>query len=173
MLLRQVLAEERAAAVDVLPATPTREQIDLAEQWLLDHEYLIGVEIQVRHYFTPGLYAREVFIPARAVLTGAEHKTRHLVTFSGDITVWHEGQMVRLTGYHTLESSPGVKRVGLAHADTYCIGFFPNPDECRDIAELERRLVLNPEMLQNNRKPVLPFGPAGDKEIECSESQPQ
>ena len=133
-----------------LPSTPTREQILRLEGELLALEGAgLGLQIQTRHYFSPGLYAREVFIPAGTVLTGATHKTEHLVLFAGDITVWHEGAMVRLTGHHTRVSTPGAKRVGFAHADTYCTAFFATDET--DPAALERLLVEEPEQLQTHR----------------------
>lgn len=138
----------------VLPHAPTLAEIERIERVLLAAEAEHGVELRTRHHFAPGVYAREVFIPAGTVLTGARHKCAHLVTFVGDITVWHEGQMVRLTGHHTLLSTPGAKRVGYAHADTWCTGFFATDET--DVRKLEEMLVETPEMLQGNRKPVLP-----------------
>jgi len=149
----------------LLPQTPTREQIQRLEAELLDAEAQgFGVKLETTHYFSPGIYAREIFIPAGTVLTGAQHKTEHLVLFVGDITVWHEGQMVRVTGHQTLVSKPGAKRVGFAHEDTFCTGFFPNPDECRDVRELEMRFVEGSHLLQNNRLAERHGG------LECSES---
>lgn len=138
----------------VLPEAPTLEQIERLEQGLLAAESEHGVELQTRDYFGPGLYARELFIPAGTVLTGARHKVDHLVTFEGDITVWHEGHMVRLTGRHTLTSTAGAKRVGFAHADTYCTGYFATEET--DIRRLEEMLVEDSHMLQRNRQPTLP-----------------
>jgi hypothetical protein len=46
------------------------------------------------------------------------HKAEHLNICSGDISVWTEQGMKRITGYAVLPSLPGAKRVGLAHADT-------------------------------------------------------
>lgn len=137
-----------------LPETPTREQIERFERLLLAAEPTHGVELRTRHHFAPGVYAREIFIPAGTVLTGARHKCAHLVLFAGDITVWHEGHMLRLTGHHTLLSQPGAKRVGLAHEDTYCTGFFATEET--DVRKLEEMLVEESDMLQCNRKPVLP-----------------
>ena len=134
--------------LDFIEATPTRAQIEAFEALNLE---LPQVELPLRHYFTPGMYAREMFIPAGTVLTGAVHKTEHLSVFVGDITVWTDGGMKRLTGHHTFASKPGAKRVGYAHADTYCTGFFPNPDDVTDILALEHLLCESPEQLQNNR----------------------
>jgi hypothetical protein len=123
------------------------DQIKRLEAMLLQHEQ---VELPTKHYFSPGLYAREMFIPAGTVLTGAVHKTEHLCIFVGDITVWTEGGMKRLTGHHTFISKPGAKRVGYAHADTWTTGFFVT--DKTDVDELERELIEDdPACLQCNR----------------------
>lgn len=127
-------------------AQPTREQIEHLEALILQRPQ---VDTPIRHYFAPGLYAREMFIPAGTVLTGAVHKTEHLALFVGDITVWTEQGMQRLTGHHTFVSKPGAKRVGYAHADTYCTGFFPT--DKTDVAEIERDLVEDAHLLASNR----------------------
>lgn len=140
-------ATELQDCAKTLPITPTREQIYRLEQYLLAGEQ---VETPTSHFFAPGLYARQMFIPANTFLTGDVHKTEHLAIFVGDITVWTDEGMKRLTGHHTFVSKPGAKRVGFAHADTWCTGLFPS--EKTDIAELERDLVENPHLLQCNRK---------------------
>jgi hypothetical protein len=139
------------AALDAIEAThkPTREQILNIEKFILDCPQ---VETPTTHYFSPGIYAREMFIPAGTVLTGAVHKTEHLVQFVGDITVLTDGGMQRLTGRHTFVSQPGVKRVGYAHADTWCTGFFAT--DKTDIEELENDLVEDAHLLQS-RAPAL------------------
>jgi hypothetical protein len=138
-----------------LDAAPTRAQIERLEAYILQ---MPQVETPTSHYFAPGLYAREMFIPAGTVLTGAVHKTEHMAQFTGDITVWTEDGMKRLTGRHTFVSKAGAKRVGYAHADTWCTGFFPT--DKTDVAELERELIEdNPLLLQCNRL-IFPPRPA-------------
>lgn len=136
------------AALDEIEATgaPTRQQILNIEKFILDGPQ---VETPTTHYFSPGIYAREMFIPAGTVLTGAVHKTEHLVQFSGDITVLTDDGMQRLTGRHTFISKPGVKRVGYAHADTWCTGFFATTKT--DIEELENDLVEDAHLLQTRQ----------------------
>jgi hypothetical protein len=137
--------------LDSIEATgkPTREQIINIEQFILGCPQ---TETPTRHFFAPGLYAREMFIPAGTVLTGAVHKTEHLVQFDGDITVLTDGGMQRLTGRHTFVSKPGIKRVGYAHADTWCTGFFVT--DKTNIEELENELVEDAHLLQC-RRPVI------------------
>ena len=78
------------------------------------------VDCPVWHHFAPGLYARKMLIRADTVLTGAVHKTEHLVIVSGDISVTTPDGTKRITGAHEIfKSLPGEKRAGYAHTDTY------------------------------------------------------
>lgn len=78
-----------------------------------------GVEIEPRHYFAKGLYAREIFIPKGTLLTGKIHKHEHLNIISkGEISVLTESGPQRIKAPCTIVSLPGTKRVGYAHEDT-------------------------------------------------------
>lgn len=139
-------------ALQVLPQSPTREQIAALESGLLDIEAQGGgVTLETWHHFADGLVARTILIPAGTCLTGAEHRAEHLNICSGDVTVWTEAGMRRITGHAVLPSLPGAKRVGLAHADTYWTTVHRNPGNERDVAKLEDALIANPEMLQSRR----------------------
>ncbi len=136
----------------LLPAIPTREQIDRLEGVLLQAEESgHGVAIETWHHFAEGLVARTIFIPAGTALTGAPHKAEHLNVCHGDIEVWTEQGMKRLTGYHVIPSLPGAKRVGLTFADTWWTTIHLNPGNERDIAKLEDALIEAPEALQSRR----------------------
>lgn len=139
-------------ALDAIEATrmPTREQILDIERYILKCPQ---VETPIRHYFSPGIYAREMFIPAGTVLTGAVHKTEHISLFVGDITVLTDGGMQRLTGHHTFVSKPGAKRVGYAHSDTWCTGFFATNET--DISKLESELVEHAHLLQGSTPAIV------------------
>ena len=148
MLMRALLDDTPA----VLPAVPTREQIERLEGVLLQVEQQGGgIELDTWHHFADGLVARTIMIPAGACLTGAVHKAEHLNVCHGDITVWTEQGMRRLTGYHVLPSLPGAKRVGLAHAQTFWTTVHANPANERDIAVLEDALVADSDRLQSRR----------------------
>lgn len=131
-----------------LTAVPTRAQIERLEDLLLSVPEA-HVSIDIEHVFAPGVYCRKAFIKAGTVLTGKEHLTEHANVCVGDITVWTERGMKRLTGMHTLVSTPGTKRVGYAHADTVWMTIHPNPDDCRDLVLLEERLVLEARHVLN------------------------
>lgn len=73
------------------------------------------VDCPVKHYFAPGLYAREMTIPAGVVLTGAVHKTEHLCTISAGLIAVDSGDgPVLIRAPYTFVSKPGVKRAGYA-----------------------------------------------------------
>jgi hypothetical protein len=99
-------------------------------------------EFPVKHHFSPGIYMRELFIPKGSTVTGKIHKTEHMNVLSqGDITVWTEDGMKRLTASTVIKSQPGIKRVGFAHEDSIWITVHHNPDNGQDIEKIEEMLV--------------------------------
>ena len=93
-------------------ALSPREKVQALEDEIAK---LPQVDCPVRHYFAPGLYAREMTIPAGCALTGAVHRTEHLCTVSkGHIWVDDGTGLVELFGGATFVSKPGVKRAGAA-----------------------------------------------------------
>jgi hypothetical protein len=75
------------------------------------------LEIPVRHYFSDGVYAREITIPKGAVVTGKIHKYRQLnILSAGELSVWiEEGVIERVKAPFTTVSPPGTKRIAYAH----------------------------------------------------------
>lgn len=143
--------------IAMLPDTPTREDIDAFVRFLMSQEQAgHGVEVLTWHHFAEGQAARTIVVEAGTWVVGVEHLHEHLCISSGDITVWTVGGCKRLNGYHVLTSLPGAQRVGFAHADTWWTTVHLNADNCRDVAELERRCFATPEMLQGNRHALPP-----------------
>lgn len=135
------LRRERASSMpegaiaQALPRVPTRAQIVALERHLLD---MPAVEIEPRHHFAKGIYAREIRIPAGTILTGKVHRTEHLNVLSeGEITVWTEDGMKRLQAPATIVSRPGTKRVGYAHTDTTWITIHGTDETDLDVLEAE------------------------------------
>ena len=99
------------------------------------------VDLPVKHYFTAGLYARELTIPAGTTLTGRTHRFENLNVLSqGEISVLVDGRIQRLRAPVTLISPPGTKRVGFAHSD--CIWTTLHVTELTDIAAIEQAMLL-------------------------------
>lgn len=102
------------------------------------------IEIKTTHHFAPGVYMREIFIPKGTTLTGKIHKTEHLNILSqGDLSVWTEEGIKRLSASTVIASQPGVKRVGYAHEDSVWITVHPNVSEARDVESIEASLVVD------------------------------
>lgn len=98
------------------------------------------VEIPPVHYFSKGLYAREIFIPKGTLLTGKIHKTEHLNIISkGDISVVTEEGTKRIQAPFTMVAKPGTKRVGYAHEDTVWTTI--HATEETDLEKIEHELI--------------------------------
>lgn len=108
------------------------------------------LECPVTHIFSPGIYVREIFMPAGAIIVGYVHKTRHLnVVLTGRATVHMEGDTREIEAPMTFESGPGVQKVLLIHEDVLWQTIHHNPKDCRNVRKLEERLVkISPEDLK-------------------------
>jgi len=94
-----------------------KETIDQFEAALTEYP---AVDCPVVHRFTPGLYIREIFIPAGTMLTSAEHKKEHpFVITKGEIEVIseNEGAITYLAPFHGI-TKPGTRRMLRAITDT-------------------------------------------------------
>lgn len=102
------------------------ESIRRLEAGMLD---LPQVDCPVRHYFAPGLYAREIFIPKGTVLTGAVHKTENLAVLSqGKLRLVTDTGTVDICAPHTLTVLPGQKNAAYALEDSVWTNFFPTTE---------------------------------------------
>ncbi len=92
-----------------------RDKVSMIEEEMRKCEQ---VNIPVKHFFSPGVYAREITIPAGTLLTGRIHKYEQLNILSGgEISVLtHEG-MKRVKAPFTVVSPPGTKRIAYAHTE--------------------------------------------------------
>ncbi|THF64465.1 hypothetical protein E6O51_03165 [Pseudothauera rhizosphaerae] len=95
------------------------------------------VEIDTRHLFHAGMYARTIHIPAGVCLTGALIKRATLLIFSGRATVFAGGEVIDLIGYHVIPASAHRKQVFLAHEDTDLTMIFPTEAGTVEAAEAE------------------------------------
>ena len=122
-----------------VPSVPTKAQIEELERHLAVHPGRVP-DLPVVHHFAPGIYARELHIPAGVMLTGKEHLTEHLNVLSqGEMSVWTEQGMVRVSAPFTCVSKPGAKRVGLAHTD--CVWTTFHVTDKTDLADIEAEVI--------------------------------
>lgn len=93
-----------------------RTSVLALEEQMLKLEQL---EFQTSHYFSEGVYVRELFIPKGMLLTGKIHKHEHINIISqGKIMVATENGEKLIEAPATFKSAPGIKRVGFALEDT-------------------------------------------------------
>lgn len=100
-------------------------------------------ECVVRHHFSDGMYARELFIPQGTCLVGAMHKTRHFYSVvSGSCSVVSVHEREEIQAPFLGETLPETKRVIYAHTD--CIWITYHPTDLTDVEEIEKA-ILEPE----------------------------
>lgn len=106
------------------------------------------VDLPLVHRFTYGLYIREIFMPAKTLLTSKIHKTEHpFVILKGKVSVLIPGEEVaHLEAPHFGITQPGTRRLLYIHEDTTWLTFHPNPEDVEDLVKIEERLIERREL---------------------------
>lgn len=110
------------------------------------------VECPITHRFTPGLYIREILIPAGTLLTSMEHRFEHpFVISKGRIEVFSEAEgAVTYEAPHCGITKPGTRRGLLAITDTVWTTFHVTDEtDVEKIGEAILAPHFNP-LLENN-----------------------
>ena len=130
---------------------PKRRSLDEVAQFLISGggEFQdFGKEIDwlpLTHRFTPGMYIREIFMPAGSFVVTKIHKTEHpFVISQGLVSVWKNGTVEHLQAPHTGITLPGTQRFLYVHEDTIWTTF--HVTNLTDIEELERHLTDHPAL---------------------------
>ena len=98
------------------------------------------IEIPIVHYFSKGMYIREMHVPAGVTLTGKIHRTEHLCVLSkGEVSVANEHGVKTYRAPYTIASPSGVKRAVYAHEDAVWANLH-RTDET-DLDKLEAMLI--------------------------------
>ncbi len=93
-----------------------RERLVLAEQ---EVRKLPQVQIEIRHHFADGLYAREGYVPKGTWFVGRiHHKAQINIISMGSILVLTEEGPLLMIAPFTLVSPPGAQRAAVALEDT-------------------------------------------------------
>lgn len=121
----------------------TREKVNRIEQSLW-HMPEVCIEIIPVHYFSPGICAREITIPAGATVVGKIHKYEQLNILSkGDISVLTEEGIKRVQAPFTVVSPPGTKRIAYAHSE--CVWTTILATDETDVEKIEAHFVVETE----------------------------
>lgn len=99
------------------------------------------IEPPLNHIFTPGLYVREICLPAGSLAISKIHRTEHpFVISAGSVSVWTpERGIERISAPHTGVTKPGTQRVIYAHEDTIWSTFHVTAET--DVAKIEAAII--------------------------------
>lgn len=98
-------------------------------------------ECPVTHYFEPGVYIRQMFIPAGTWFIGRPHKIGHLCRLvCGTLKLISEqGSVIKHPGDEMM-TVPSYMTVLYALSDVQAWTYHPNPDERRDTDAMEAEI---------------------------------
>jgi hypothetical protein len=118
-----------------------RAEVFKAEDRLRELE---PVELRYEHYFSHGVYARAMFIPAGTIVTGKIHKYTNLnVLLCGRLSVRTEKGIIQVKPPFVVVSPPGTKRIAYAHEDSIWLTI--HGTEETDVEKIERKFVAQTE----------------------------
>lgn len=107
------------------PILSMRQKVDKLERAMYA---LPQAACPVRHYFAPGLYAREITIPKGVTVVGAVHKTDNLIVVSlGRLRVVTEDGTREVAAGETITCKAGMKNAVYAIEESRWTNFLPNP----------------------------------------------
>jgi hypothetical protein len=120
-------------------------------------------ETPLAHIFEPGVYIREMRIPAGVLLTGREHLLGHKVELmEGSAILFAPDGKHRFDAYAFIHTRPGFHAVAYTLTDVVSRTVHPNAQESRDIEALENHW-FGPAM------PVVEAGKRLFEEIQCQQ----
>lgn len=95
----------------------------------------------LKHSFAPGVYVREIFIPAGTFIVGKIHKHEHPnFLMSGEVSYLTEfGEVERIKAPKSMMSPAGTKRVVYAHQDTTWVTV--HITDKTDLKEIEEEII--------------------------------
>jgi hypothetical protein len=112
-----------------------RDKVNLIESEMRKHPQ---VSLSLKHYNAPGVYARELFVPAGILLTGKIHKFAQINILSkGTMRVLTEDGIKEVSASFTVVSPPGTKRIALAVTDCVWTTFLPTDETDPEKIEIE------------------------------------
>jgi hypothetical protein len=123
------------AAMEILThATSVKDMIDRLAPYP-------QIDPPVTHIFTPGLYTRQIFMPAGSLIISKIHKHRHPYVISkGRCSVFtYADGWVTLEAPHTGITEPGTQRVLLIHEDTIWTTFHVTDET--DLERIEEHVI--------------------------------
>lgn len=138
------MSNSLAKKINQLPGKNVLNKVESLQKSLQALPEEEQVKLIPNHYFAPGMYCRELFIPEGVVCTGKVHKHAHITILAEGTSamVSQDGQEV-FTAPHIFTSTVGAKRAVLAVTDCTWITVHLNPEDKTEIEELENDNVVD------------------------------
>lgn len=139
--------------MNALKDSPEVPTLDVIEATMAD---MPQAACPVEHRFTPGLYIREITMPAGTLVTSMVHKKRHpFVISKGKVRVISETEgAVVYTAPHTGITEPGTRRLLHVMEETVWTTF--HVTELVDVEEIAKEMVEHsPNKLIDGKDPRL------------------
>lgn len=139
---------------------PTLADIEQVEGRLLD---FAQVDMPLTHRFAPGVYFREIRMPAGTFVIGHEHKTEHFnVILSGRADVLVDGQVVELRAPMVFVSKAGVRKMLYIREDMVWATIHPTTET--NVEQLEAMLIQKSATYQRHELAKLAAHVEGGKQ---------
>ena len=107
-------------------------------------EQQLDIDKVTKHDFCDGVYRREFFLPAGAVVVSKIHKKENwFMLWQGDVSIASaDGTVKRVRAPYMSKTPINTKRVVYAHTDAIMYTFHGNPDNETDVKKLEEQYIL-------------------------------
>ena len=114
------------------------DEIDIADN---GNKVVYPSATKYNHYFSDGLYIREMFCVKGYLGFSVIHNTANpLFVIKGSVLISSEDGVQELTAPTFILTEPGTKRVLYFTEDTVMINVHPNPDGLTDLEEIEKKM---------------------------------
>lgn len=126
---------------DLQPSCDLRDKVFAIENVMLQMPQLA---LKLEHYFSEGIYARQLFIPKDTTIVGKIHKYRSLnVLLQGELSVYLDDNIQRVKAPVVTIAPAGMKRIAYAHEDSIWLTIH-RTDEV-DLNKIEHHFIAQSE----------------------------
>ena len=139
------IVEDKEKAVSIR-ANAIGKMFELEASIMARDDCVVVDDMPYNHWFAPGLYGREITIPADTVLTTRIHASEHIAIISkGKLDIFGDDGSITVEAPHTMITKIGTKRAIYTHTETVFTTIHTNPDNETDIDKLVDKLTFKNE----------------------------
>lgn len=119
---------------------------DLESQLQARDDCLCLEDMEYKHWFAPGLYGRQITMPANLALTTMIHASENIAILAkGKMTIFSENGTDVIEAPHVMITKIGTKRAIYCHNEVVFITVHHNPDNEKDIDTLVNKMTFRNE----------------------------